>query len=149
MNAGQPTNGLILAVTQWAAANIPVRAVLLTSTRAIPQAHIDALSDSSSYPSLQIRSSIVRSRDGSRRRLRSGLRMPNFTAAELASIKAPTLVLDGEAEEDIRTDHTKRDSTGNSSTSTPGTWRTRNPRTRPSCMTALATPSARMRSSGF
>lgn len=35
------------------------------------------------------------------------LTQPNFTTAELASIKAPTLVLDGEAEEYIRPEHTK------------------------------------------
>jgi aminoglycoside 6-adenylyltransferase len=45
MTAGQPTRDIIPTLIQWATARNPIRAVLLTSTRAIPNAPIDALSD--------------------------------------------------------------------------------------------------------
>jgi aminoglycoside 6-adenylyltransferase len=45
MTTGQPTRDIIPALIQWATARNPIRAVLLTSTRAIPDAPIDALSD--------------------------------------------------------------------------------------------------------
>jgi aminoglycoside 6-adenylyltransferase len=45
MTTGQPTRDIIPRLIQWATARNPIRAVLLTSTRAIPDAPIDALSD--------------------------------------------------------------------------------------------------------
>ena len=45
MTTGQLKRDIIPALTQWATAHSAVRAVLLTSTRAIPGAPIDALSD--------------------------------------------------------------------------------------------------------
>jgi aminoglycoside 6-adenylyltransferase len=45
MTTGPPTRDLIPTLIQWATARSPIRAVLLTSTRAIPDAPIDALSD--------------------------------------------------------------------------------------------------------
>lgn len=36
---------ILPAITQWAAARAPIRAALLTSTRAVPNADVDALSD--------------------------------------------------------------------------------------------------------
>jgi hypothetical protein len=45
MTTGQLRRDIIPALIQWATAHSPVRAVLLISTRAIPDALIDALSD--------------------------------------------------------------------------------------------------------
>ncbi len=45
MTTSQPTRDIIPTLIQWATARSPIRAVLLTSTRAIPDAPIDALSD--------------------------------------------------------------------------------------------------------
>jgi aminoglycoside 6-adenylyltransferase len=45
MAPGQPTPDIIPSLIQWATAHSPIRAVLLTSTRAIPNAPIDTLSD--------------------------------------------------------------------------------------------------------
>jgi len=45
MIASQQAQDITRTIIQWATARIPIRAVLLTSTRAIPDAHIDALSD--------------------------------------------------------------------------------------------------------
>lgn len=41
----QPGDEVIHTIIQWAEARSPIRAVLLTSTRAIPSANVDALSD--------------------------------------------------------------------------------------------------------
>ena len=45
MTTRQPTRDLIPTLIQWATARSTIRAALLTSTRAIPDASIDALSD--------------------------------------------------------------------------------------------------------
>jgi aminoglycoside 6-adenylyltransferase len=45
MTTGQPSCDIIPTLIQWATAHSSIRAVLLTSTRAIPDAPIDALSD--------------------------------------------------------------------------------------------------------
>jgi aminoglycoside 6-adenylyltransferase len=45
MTAGRPTRDAISTLIQWATARSTIRAALLTSTRAIPNAHVDALSD--------------------------------------------------------------------------------------------------------
>jgi len=45
MMTGQSTRDIIPTLIQWATARSPIRVVLLTSTWAIPDAHIDALSD--------------------------------------------------------------------------------------------------------
>jgi aminoglycoside 6-adenylyltransferase len=45
MTLGQPTREIIPTRIEWAMARSPIRAVLLTSTRAIPDAPIDLLSD--------------------------------------------------------------------------------------------------------
>lgn len=45
MKAGQPAHDIIPTLTQWAAARPLIRAMLLTSTKAIPDAPTDALSD--------------------------------------------------------------------------------------------------------
>jgi aminoglycoside 6-adenylyltransferase len=45
MTTRQPTHDLIPALTQWVTARSAIRAMLLTSTRAIPDAPIDVLSD--------------------------------------------------------------------------------------------------------
>ena len=45
MTTSQPTRNIIPTLIQWATARNPIRAMLLTSTRAIPDAPIDALSD--------------------------------------------------------------------------------------------------------
>jgi len=45
MTISQPTYDILPMLIQWATARNPIRAVLLTSTRAIPDAPIDALSD--------------------------------------------------------------------------------------------------------
>ncbi len=45
MTTRQPTPDLIPTLVQWATARSPIRAMLLTSTRAIPGAPVDALSD--------------------------------------------------------------------------------------------------------
>lgn len=46
MTITQPTRDIIPTLIQWATERNPIRAVLLTSTRAIPDAPVDALSDS-------------------------------------------------------------------------------------------------------
>src|SRR6266567_2381532 len=45
MTIGQPTPDLIPTLIQWATARSLIRAILLTSTRAIPNAPVDILSD--------------------------------------------------------------------------------------------------------
>ena len=45
MTTSQPRRDIILTLIQWATAHSPIRAMLLTSTRAIPDISIDALSD--------------------------------------------------------------------------------------------------------
>ena len=45
MITSQPAHSIVRTIIQWATVRSPIRAVLLTSTRAIPGAHIDALSD--------------------------------------------------------------------------------------------------------
>jgi aminoglycoside 6-adenylyltransferase len=45
MTTGQPARDAIPTITQWAMARGLIRAVLLTSTRAVPGASVDALSD--------------------------------------------------------------------------------------------------------
>ena len=45
MTTDQPAGDIIPTIVQWATERSPVRAVLLTSTRAIPNAGIDTLSD--------------------------------------------------------------------------------------------------------
>jgi aminoglycoside 6-adenylyltransferase len=45
MATGRPTRDTISTLIQWAKARDPIRAMLLTSTRAIPGAPVDALSD--------------------------------------------------------------------------------------------------------
>lgn len=45
MTPSQPMRDIILSLIQWALARSPIRAVLLTSTRAAPNTPVDALSD--------------------------------------------------------------------------------------------------------
>jgi len=45
MSTSQPERDMLHAITEWARARSAIRAVLLTSTRAIPNGRIDALSD--------------------------------------------------------------------------------------------------------
>jgi len=45
MTTGQPRRDIIPTLIQWATMRSPIRAMLLTSTRAVPNAPIDALSD--------------------------------------------------------------------------------------------------------
>jgi aminoglycoside 6-adenylyltransferase len=45
MTTNEPTHDLMPTLIRWATARSPIRAVLLTSTRAIPHAPIDVLSD--------------------------------------------------------------------------------------------------------
>jgi hypothetical protein len=50
MTTGPLAEDVVRAIIRWAATRIPIRAVLLTSTRAIPDAPVDALSDYRSLP---------------------------------------------------------------------------------------------------
>jgi hypothetical protein len=45
MTTDRPTRDIMPTLIEWAMARSPIRAVLLTSTRAIPGAPLDALSD--------------------------------------------------------------------------------------------------------
>jgi aminoglycoside 6-adenylyltransferase len=45
MAISQPARDMLPAITEWANTRAPIRAVLLTSTRAIPHGRVDALSD--------------------------------------------------------------------------------------------------------
>ncbi|MGE5222106.1 MAG: aminoglycoside 6-adenylyltransferase [Omnitrophica WOR_2 bacterium] len=45
MTTGQPVDGILSKIIRWAEAHSPIRLVLLTSTRAVPGAYTDALSD--------------------------------------------------------------------------------------------------------
>src|SRR5689334_11218722 len=45
MSASPPTSDMLHTITAWARGRDAIRAVLLTSTRAVPGARVDALSD--------------------------------------------------------------------------------------------------------
>src|SRR5829696_6956946 len=45
MSASPPTSNMLHTIAAWARARDAIRAVLLTSTRAVPGARVDALSD--------------------------------------------------------------------------------------------------------